>query len=113
MARVPPSRRDRCGRRTWRRGLTRRATRRTRQRARPRTLQRRAGTSMPHASAGAAWRRRGQQRPAWPGNASVAVVVRLVGAVDGDTDVVGLVLRQLGELHAEGVEVQAGDLLVE
>src|SRR3954462_6332034 len=43
----------------------------------------------------------------------VAVVVRLVRPVDRHVDVRGLVGRQLGELHAERPEVQAGDLLVE
>src|SRR4051795_10088368 len=43
----------------------------------------------------------------------VAVVVGLVGAVDRDADVVGLVLGQLGQLHAERIEVQARHLLVE
>ncbi len=44
---------------------------------------------------------------------SVPVVVRLVRALDVHADVLGLVLAQLGELDAERVEVQAGDLLVE
>src|SRR6476619_2112564 len=44
---------------------------------------------------------------------SVAVVLRLVGAGHVDAEVLGLALGQLGEPHAEGVEVQTGDLLVE
>src|SRR3954454_13078919 len=44
---------------------------------------------------------------------SVAVVVARVRALDRDADVVGLHLAQLGELHAEGVEVKPRDLLVE
>ena len=40
-------------------------------------------------------------------------MVGLVGALDRDAEVVGLLLGELGELHAEGVEVQAGHLLVE
>src|SRR3954452_25001155 len=44
---------------------------------------------------------------------SVAVVVALVRALDRDADVVGLHLGQLGELDAQGVEVQPRDLLVE
>ena len=44
---------------------------------------------------------------------SVAVVVRLVRAGHVDAEVLGLALGQLGEPDAEGVEVQAGDLLVE
>src|SRR5690242_19227309 len=44
---------------------------------------------------------------------SVAVEVRLVGTGDVDAEVGGLLLGELGELHAEGVEVQAGHLLVE
>src|SRR5690606_32287111 len=44
---------------------------------------------------------------------SVPVVVGLVGTFDVDADVGGLLLGQLGELDPEGVEVEAGDLLVE
>src|SRR4051794_24330109 len=40
---------------------------------------------------------------------SVAVVVALVRALDRHTEVVGLHLAQLGELDAEGVEVQPRD----
>src|SRR5205085_2432316 len=43
----------------------------------------------------------------------VAVVVGLVGTLDVDADVLGLVLAQLGEPDAEGVEVQPRDLLVQ
>ena len=43
----------------------------------------------------------------------VAVVVGLVGALDLDAEVVGLLLGQLGQLDAERGEVQPGDLLVE
>src|SRR5690606_968375 len=44
---------------------------------------------------------------------SVAVVVGLVRALHVDADVGRLLLGELGELDAEGVEVQPGDLLVE
>src|SRR4051812_5745180 len=44
---------------------------------------------------------------------SVAVVVGLVRALDVDADVLRLLLAELGQLDAEGVEVQARDLLVE
>src|SRR4051794_12308703 len=44
---------------------------------------------------------------------SVAVVVALVRALDRDAEVVGLHLGQLGELHAQRVEVQPRDVLVE
>lgn len=43
---------------------------------------------------------------------SVAVVVRLVGTLEGDAQVVGLVLGHLGEPHTEGVEVEPGDAFV-
>jgi squalene-hopene/tetraprenyl-beta-curcumene cyclase len=43
----------------------------------------------------------------------VAVVIRLVRAFDGHADVVGLLLGELGELHADLGEVQAGDFFVE
>src|SRR5215217_5906135 len=52
-------------------------------------------------------------RPARSGRGSVPVLVGLVGALDGDADVGGLLGGQLGQRDAEGVEVQAGDLLVE
>src|SRR4051812_28064787 len=45
--------------------------------------------------------------------ALVAVVVGLVRALDRHADVGRLLGRELGELHAEAVEVQARDLLVE
>src|SRR6478672_7479826 len=48
-----------------------------------------------------------------PRRDSVAVVVRLVRTLDVDAEVGGLLLGELGQLHAEGVEVQAGHLLVE
>src|SRR3712207_4978160 len=44
---------------------------------------------------------------------SVPVVVALVRTLDRHADVVGLHLGQLGQLHAEGVEVQPGHVLVE
>src|SRR5688500_4814840 len=43
----------------------------------------------------------------------VAVMVGLVRAVDRDAQVGGLLGLELGELRAERVQVQAGDLLVE
>src|SRR3954451_9823451 len=43
----------------------------------------------------------------------IPVVVGLERAVDRHVDVRGLVGGELGEAHAERVEVQAGDLLVE
>src|SRR3954453_22228859 len=43
----------------------------------------------------------------------VAIVVRLVGPLDRHADVGGLLGAQLGQLRAERVEVQPGDLLVE
>src|SRR3954453_9726198 len=43
----------------------------------------------------------------------VAIVVRLEGALDGDADVGGLLGTQRGQLRAERVEMQPGDLLVE
>src|SRR3712207_3720234 len=42
----------------------------------------------------------------------VPVVVRLVGTLDRDVDVRGLLWRERRQLGAERVEVQAGDLLV-
>src|SRR5690606_6485026 len=50
-------------------------------------------------------------RPARWASGSVAVVVRLVGAFDLHADVLGLLGTERRELHAERVEVQAGDLL--
>src|SRR5215207_1629629 len=54
-------------------------------------------------------------RPTWSGcvNGSVAVVVGLERALDGHAQVVGLLLAQGGQLDAEGVQVQPGDLLVQ
>ena len=45
--------------------------------------------------------------------ASIAVVVGLVGTLDRHADVVGLLLRQVRQLDPKVVEVQAGNLLVE
>ena len=56
---------------------------------------------------------RGAGGPVRSGRWLVAVVVGLVGALDGHADVGGLLRAQLGQLRAERVEVQAGDLLVE
>src|SRR5258708_6329906 len=44
---------------------------------------------------------------------SVAVVVRLVGAVDRQAEVGGLLGPEGGELHPERVEMKPGHLLVE
>src|SRR4051794_15403773 len=54
-------------------------------------------------------------RPTWSDGVtgSVSVVIGLVGTLDRNTEVVGLLLRQLGQLDAQRVEVQARDLLVE
>ena len=40
-------------------------------------------------------------------------MIRLVRPSDIDTEVFRLRLRQFGELHAEGIKVQACDFLVE
>jgi hypothetical protein len=40
-------------------------------------------------------------------------VVRLVGSIDGNVEVLGLVGRQLGQLDAEGLQVGSGHLFVE
>src|SRR5687768_6501430 len=49
-----------------------------------------------------------------PGPApSVAVMVRLERALGRDSDVAGLLLGELGQLDAQLVEVERGDLLVE
>src|SRR5947207_15595282 len=53
------------------------------------------------------------RRPAPAEGRLIAVVVGLVRAGDGHAEVVGLPLAELGELHAELVEVQPGHLLVE
>src|ERR1700744_4192564 len=47
------------------------------------------------------------------GRASVAVMIRLERAGLGHGDVVGLLLGELGQLHADLVEMQARDLLVQ
>src|SRR4029079_6425388 len=46
-------------------------------------------------------------------NPSVAVVLRLERPARVDTAVRGPLVGELGQLHAEGAEVQLGDLLVE
>src|SRR4051812_28247357 len=43
----------------------------------------------------------------------VAVVLGLVGALLVDADVLGLLFGELGELRVQGLELEAGDLLVE
>ena len=60
-------------------------------------------------------RRAPPQKRRGPGErwGSVAVVLRLVRAGDVDADVLGLLLGQRGQLGADRVEVQPGDLLVE
>src|SRR6185295_13421249 len=58
------------------------------------------------------WRR--TKLSCWFGSTGlIPVVVGLERAVDRHVDVGSLVGRELGEVHAERVEVQAGDLLVE
>src|SRR5262245_55187845 len=58
------------------------------------------------------WRR--TKLSCWFGSTGlVAIVIGLERAFDRDVDVRGLVGRELGQVHAERVEVQAGDLLVE
>ena len=44
---------------------------------------------------------------------SVSVVLRLVGAFQGYPKVVSLFLRELGQLHADAVEVQASHFFVQ
>src|SRR4029450_4369142 len=44
---------------------------------------------------------------------SVAIMVRLERPRDRDADIVGLALAELGQLDAELVEMERGDLLVE
>src|SRR5690242_19041212 len=44
---------------------------------------------------------------------SIAVVVGLERALDADADVLGLLLRQRGQLDAELLEMEAGDFLIE
>merc|ERR550517_1624049 len=53
------------------------------------------------------------QMPRFHPHSLVAVVVGLVGAVDRQAQVVGLLRGQLGQLDGQGVEVRPGDLLVE
>ena len=43
----------------------------------------------------------------------VSVSVRLVRSLNGDSDIVGLLLGEDGEVSSEGAEVEPGDLLVE
>jgi hypothetical protein len=43
----------------------------------------------------------------------VAIVLRLVWTFDGNAEVVGLLLGELGQLHADAFEVQAGDFFVD
>lgn len=43
---------------------------------------------------------------------SIPVVVRLVRALDGNTDVVGLLLGQFGEIRTELGEMQAGHAFI-
>src|SRR5690606_8354459 len=62
--------------------------------------------------AGRAHRGGARRRPI-SSRGSVAVVIRLVGTFDGYADVLGLLGRQLREPHAELLEVQARDHLVE
>ena len=40
-------------------------------------------------------------------------MLRLVGAFHGHAEVIGLFLGELGELHADFFEVQAGDFFVQ
>src|SRR6478609_661884 len=51
--------------------------------------------------------------PARPSTYSVSVLVRLVRTRDVDAEVLGLDVGQGRQLHSEGVEVEARDLLVE
>ena len=44
---------------------------------------------------------------------SVPIMVGLEGSLDRNVQVRRLLLRQLGELHLEGLEVRGGNLLVE
>src|SRR5438477_3718008 len=46
-------------------------------------------------------------------NGSVPVMLGLVGAFGRDTEVVGLLLGQLGEFHSDLLQMQAGDFFVE
>lgn len=47
------------------------------------------------------------------GGAPVAVVVGLEGPLGGEAQVLGLLVRQLGQLHPQLVQVGRGDLLVQ
>src|SRR5205085_1014676 len=83
----------------------------------------RSSTAVQSRNASASGRRRWSISRTWsphhsmvggiPAAPSVAIVVGLEGPVLRHADVVGLLLGELGEAHAELVEVQAGDLLVE
>src|ERR1051326_4123837 len=44
---------------------------------------------------------------------SIPVVLRLVRSFDWNAEIRGLILRELGELHADFLEVESGDFLVE
>ena len=76
----------------------------------------RSGPRPPPRAPGRRWRSRGGRARSTAVRAArllVAVVVRLVRALDRDADVGGLLVGERRELHAERVEVQPGDLLVE
>ena len=53
------------------------------------------------------------QMPRFHPQRLVAVVVGLVGALDGQAQVVGLLRGQLGQLDGQGMEVRPGDLFIE
>src|SRR5580658_5560169 len=44
---------------------------------------------------------------------SVAVVIRLIGTLDGNADIGSLLGRELGQLGIQGGQLQAGHLLVQ
>src|ERR1041385_3171689 len=46
-------------------------------------------------------------------NRLVTIVLGFVGPFDGHAKVIGLLLRQLGQLHTDFFQVQAGDFFVE
>lgn len=48
-----------------------------------------------------------------PGRASVAVMVRFEGPLGGEAQVFGLLVRQLGQLHPQFVQMGSSDLLVQ
>ena len=48
-----------------------------------------------------------------PSNNLITVSVGLVGTLDGDSNVFGLLRGEHGERGTEGIKVEAGDLLVE